>query len=745
MSSASATIRSHAGAPGATTGFRPDIQGLRAVAVGVVLLYHANMPFLTGGFVGVDVFFVISGFLITGLLLRESLTRGRIDLADFYARRARRILPAATVVLLVTLVLTVAFLPRIRWEQIGIEAAGAAVYIVNWILAGGTDYLNAEVAASPLQHFWTLSVEEQFYIVWPIVLIGMLWLAGKRRARGEALSQARTLQFAGIGVMLILIPSLAWSIFYTSASPAPAYFVTTTRLWELAIGAALAVFATTIARMPDWLGYALGWAGLAGILAASFFYTSTSPAFPGAAALLPTLSAAAIIAGGLGNRSTRGVGRLLSIRPMRWIGDISYSLYLWHWPLIVVGTYLLGGELRFRYGLAIALFSILPAWLSYRFIENPFRDWKVVKKTAARSLWAGGALVALTLVGSTAVVAVPKLTETPTPPAGSALGAEALFAAAESAAPNTGIGTGEPGFAPLDSSAELLAAIRDVGSPVPTVPGGFTPAAVDARSDNSVIYRNDCHVDQDTSTPNGCVFGDEASATSVVIIGDSHAANWVPTWSKLAEDHDWKLTSHTKSACSFSAAQQANTNGLYQSCLEWNDLVLDELIAEQPDLVVTVNAGRRDVADQGELLTGEARLQANAAGLNETWSALNDAGVPVLVINDTPDMGIDVPECVSANPNDLTACATPRAEAVDAQPHPEPIALQGLEAAELIDMNDWICPSASACPVVVGNVMVWRDAQHLTATYARTLAKPLAATLQRSPLAAKILFADAAN
>ncbi|MFC7765691.1 acyltransferase family protein [Leucobacter soli] len=412
--SAAAAVRpTRAPVPAPVAGFRPDIQGLRAVAVGVVLLYHANFPFMPGGFVGVDVFFVISGYLITGLLLREALRTGRVRLMDFYARRIRRILPAATVVLVATLLLTVLILPRIRWQQIGIEAGGAALYIVNWIFAGTTDYLNADLAASPIRHFWTLSVEEQFYIVWPLLLVALLALLrrrGGRHAPASAVSRSQLSVAAGAGALLILVPSLLWSIRYTADAPAPAYFVTTTRLWELAIGAALAVFAHFVERIPDWFGRLLGWAGLAGIVAASLWYDSTAPAFPGAAALLPTLSTAAVIAGGMGGRAGRGVGRLLSLGPMRWIGDISYSLYLWHWPLVVFGTYLLGGELRARWGLAIVLLSVLPAWLSYRYIEIPFRDWNRVKRSVAASLRAGGLLVAATVAAAATVGVAPKAT-----------------------------------------------------------------------------------------------------------------------------------------------------------------------------------------------------------------------------------------------------------------------------------------------------------------------------------------------
>ncbi|MEV8337702.1 acyltransferase family protein [Leucobacter sp. NPDC077196] len=699
------------------TGFRPDIQGLRAVAVGVVLLYHADAPFLSGGFVGVDVFFVISGYLITGLLLREALSTGRIDLAEFYARRARRILPAATIVVIATLVLTVMLLPGIRWQQVGTDAIGAALYVVNWMYAGGTDYLNATVAASPLQHFWTLSVEEQFYIVWPLVLLLLLLVirGGAARAGGAEAGgdrgpdRARVQRYAGIGVLAILIPSLVWSIVFTASNPAPAYFVTTTRLWELAIGAAIAVFARYAARIPSRIALALGWVGLAGILIASFAYSAEAPAFPGSAALLPTLSATAIIVGGMNGRAENGVGRVLGTRPMRWIGDISYSLYLWHWPLIVVGTYLLGGELRFRWGLLIIALAIGLSWLSFRFVEGPFRDWPWLKHSVRRSLAAGATLMAATVIIAVVVTVAPRFGDQQFEAADATrMGAEALTD---------------------DISKGTLATFSDAGAPVDVISGGFTPSAVDARQDNSVIYDNGCQLDVATVTPNGCVFGDPGSDVTVVLAGDSHAANWAPTMIGLAEARGWRLVTHTKSACSLAAVEQGGNSRPYTECNAWNPLVQQEIIELHPDLVVTVNAGRRGVWQDGEPLAGDARLDAFAGGLAETWRSFTSAGIPVAVIADTPDMGIDVPECVSANPDRLTRCAVPRSEAIGTQPKAEPIAVEGLTDVSLIDMNDWICPDAASCPAIVGNVLVWRDNQHLTATYAETLVQPLDAAL----------------
>ena len=743
----STTTPRTAPAKAASEGFRPDIQGLRAVAVGVVLLFHANAPFLPGGFIGVDVFFVISGYLITGLLLREAVNNGRIDFADFWAKRARRILPAATVVLIATLILTALFLPPIRWQQIGVEAAGAAVYIVNWIFAGGTDYLNAEIAASPLQHFWTLSVEEQFYIVWPLLLAFAIWLAARSMKRSASIEdqRKRTIRWAGWAILLILVPSLLWSVYYTAVHPAPAYFVTTTRLWELAVGAALAAFAAQAARMPAWLGYALGWAGLAGILVASVFYTSTSPAFPSAAALLPTLSAAAVIAGGMGGRATTGVGRLLGLRPMRWVGDISYSLYLWHWPLIVVGTYLLGGELRFRWGLVIVLLAFVPSWLSYRYIENPFRNWPRLKASAKRSLWAGGALIASTAVAASAIVVAPALTgqggigSTVTPNV-DGLFDDALAGTADPEAPATGGQSGAEG-SPSGLSEELLAKLRKLGEPVDSVPGGITPSPLDARRDNAVIYDEGCHLQVEEWKPKECVFGNPESPDTVVLVGDSHAASMYPAIGALAEQHDWRLLVSTKSACSFADVTQPKSGGPYTMCSQWNEAMTDIIEQEKPDLVVTINSARRSVFRDGASLKGDARIEAFAGGLERTWQNLEDRGIPVIAIRDTPEMGIDVPECVSANLNELTRCAVPKSEAIAESPRSEDIAADAVGSVQLVDLDDWICPSAEVCPAVVGNVLVWRDNQHLTATYAHALTEPLGAMLNaQAPSEVRHLF-----
>jgi peptidoglycan/LPS O-acetylase OafA/YrhL len=244
-------------APASTrgSGFRPDVEGLRAIAVGTVLWFHAGLGGLSGGFAGVDIFFVISGFLITGQLVREVERTGRIALPRFYARRAKRLFPAAATVLVTTAVLTLLFLPKVAWREFGGDIAAAAAYVVNWRLAArSVDYLAEDSTASPVQHFWSLAVEEQYYIIWPVLLLA---LAGLIRARRWPV---RTVMAAGLSA--IVIPSLAWSIYLTQADPARAYFVTTTRLWELGIGALVAVGATLWTRLAPPLGAAIAWGGL---------------------------------------------------------------------------------------------------------------------------------------------------------------------------------------------------------------------------------------------------------------------------------------------------------------------------------------------------------------------------------------------------------------------------------------------------------------------------------------------------
>ena len=674
--------------------FRPDIQGLRAVAVGLVLLYHAGLTLFPGGYVGVDVFFVISGFLITGMLVRQAEERGRIDLADFYARRIRRILPAATVVLAFVAIVTLLVLPRTRWDDIGVQIIASAFYLVNWVLADGTDYLNAEEAASPIQHFWTLAVEEQFYILWPALLVGLLWLASRRQRSRTGEQTANIQRYLQVGVALAIIPSFIWSIYYTDANPAPAYFVTTTRLWEIAIGAAIAIFAVQLQKIPHTLGYVLQGGGLLAILAAGLFYTSATP-FPGYAALLPTLGAAAVIIGGMSGRATKGFARVLNVRPMRWIGDLSYSLYLWHWPLLVFAAYLADGDLPVGYGLLIVALAIIPSWLSYRYIEEPFRNWQRLKEKSARALRAGASLMGTTtVIGLAVLIASNQLASNNSEPLASdePMGAEAVE---------------------LDTQA--LEPVNQVSS--------MTPDVSEVEDDVADVYNEGCHVDQVSTDVDPCVYGDADSDYVVAIVGDSHAAQWIPTLQELAETNDWRLETYTKSACALNAVALSTGGGFYESCYDWGQNVLEHFTGpEAPDHVIA-SASSHSAANSSDVPEG-VHTGDLESGYADAWTQIEDAGVGVTVLLDTPRPSFDVPECIAENEDTLTECAADRDEAMDSSGYEGMLSAAEAAGVATVDMSDALC-SPEACAPVVGGVIVWRDGHHITATYAETLAQSL--------------------
>ena len=367
--------------------FRPDIEGMRAVAVGLVLLYHGFHAPFTGGFVGVDVFFVISGFLITNLLLHEKERNGRISISRFYARRVRRILPAATLVVLATVFATYYRLGFIAGNQIADDAKWTAVFTAN-IHFGllGTDYLGSQLPPSPLRHMWSLGVEEQFYLVWPGLFLGLVLLV-----RGERHRNALAVALLGI-----IGASLAWSVIQTGSNATWAYFSPLTRAWELALGALVAVLATVASRVrPSWLTELLSLCGIAGIMTSALVLNSSTH-YPGSAVALPVISTALLIATGCANQRTL-VGRALSVRPMRWIGARSYSLYLWHWPFLIIAAEYLGHDLSTNQNAGLLLLALAATAITYRLIENPVRHARVLARRTGLTLAIGAVLVVVTV------------------------------------------------------------------------------------------------------------------------------------------------------------------------------------------------------------------------------------------------------------------------------------------------------------------------------------------------------------
>ncbi|MFC4335318.1 acyltransferase family protein [Salininema proteolyticum] len=670
----------------ASNGFRPDIQGLRAVAVLLVLLSHATIPFMDGGFVGVDVFFVISGFLITSLLVKEFGSTGGVSLAGFFARRARRILPAGTAVLIATLLAAWAWYPVTRMSTVLQDAFFSAVFSVNFSLAiQGTDYLSSDVIPSPFQQYWSLAVEEQFYLVWPLLLIGAIAL-GRRKG-------AAVVRWAAILMGVIVAASFILSLIVTADSPPIAYFVTYTRVWELGLGALFALGIPLWRRIPEWAAHVLGVGGLAAIVLSALLYDSDT-LFPGYAALLPVLGSAAVLLAGTASRG-HAAYPLLNNAPMRFLGDISYSLYLWHWPIIMIVPLAIDVELNPWLGSLLGLVSVGVAYLSYRFIENPLRHVGARKPKRIANYWGFG--VGLTSVAFSVAVILTAILLQPTPKTVDLESVQVETAEEESESRTR-----------LEEAAEIT-----------RVPDELLPPLHQVQKDQPTTYDNKCHVDiPDTALPDGCVFGAPDGGETVFLVGDSHAAQWFPALETIAEENGWRLVSRTKSACTpvDITVHNDDVGGAYRQCDEWRNAVFQEIEREKPDRVI--------------LSSEEAVVYANGSnsdasiwteGWTRTMEQLLAADTEITVISDTPRPGYNVAECVARKENDVQACSFERTAAVSKPERREGgIAVQEAYQAHIIDPTDWICYE-EYCPPIVDNLLTYRDSHHLSTPYVRSL------------------------
>jgi peptidoglycan/LPS O-acetylase OafA/YrhL len=376
-----------AGSPPGDRKFRPDVEGLRAIAVALVVLFHAGVPGLTGGFVGVDVFFVISGFVITGVLLRERTGSGRNSVLAFYGRRSRRIIPAATLVIIVTVLASYHWLGFLMGGNVARDGRAAATFWVNFhFIATGTNYWTSQLPPSPLQNYWSLSVEEQFYVAYPVLFIGVAAIAIRRVDLRHRISLMLT---AAIAV------SFWWSIAQTSSNATAAYFSPFTRAWELALGALVAMNVRHLARLPVRMAAVITWLGLGGILLSGFLYSSSTP-YPGSAVALPVISTAGVIAGGTAGFRF-GAEMLLHLRPFQWLGRISYSLYLWHWPLLIIPMEYAGHQLSLKDNLGWVTVAVGASIATYFLIENPIRHANRLRQSWRLSIGLGLVLIATTV------------------------------------------------------------------------------------------------------------------------------------------------------------------------------------------------------------------------------------------------------------------------------------------------------------------------------------------------------------
>jgi len=695
---------------GRASGFRPDIQGLRAIAVSMVVIYHLRPSLLPGGFAGVDVFFVISGYLITGHLWRGYRKTGSVSLLDFWGRRARRLVPAAALVLLVTWLVARVVEPVTELPAIAEQIRASALYFQNWQLASdAVNYLQAEGAATPVQHFWSLSVEEQFYLVWPLLFgVAALVAIAAARARGGRGQHRRSPaggRPAGLVTVALLTTalvgcSLAYSVYDTRTDPAAAYFVTTTRMWELGIGGLLAMVPDAYGRRIGRHGW-LGWAGLAAVIVAAFTLSGTS-AFPGWIALLPVLGATAMIAGG-GAEGRLGPAPLTSTRPMVFLGGISYSLYLWHWPIINLYSVWRGKAPGLLAGPLLVAAAVLLAWLTKVVVEDKVRLSPLLSGHGWRSV--SVALAAVVPVVLVWVYLATPVTYNGRPPA-----------------------TNYPGAAALASKAAASVASEPV-----------LPPLQDAASDLPQYWHDGCLDGTRAATEKVCTFGDTKNPVlTVALVGDSVAGNWFPALEKIALQRHWKLVTDLRGRCSWTATMliDPTTNAAFTSCQQWGQAVLSDLVTKiKPSVVITSEMPEDATVDHPKL--GPAAYQEEAAGTAKYWTDLENHGIDVVAIRETPFPDQDESGCVAQHGRNSPQCSVPTAKAI--LPNP-PTILASRDTGgkvKVIDMNSFIC-GPQECQPVVGNVLVYIDDRHLTATFGKTLTNYLEPRLlQAAPLLAK--------
>ena len=707
------------------TGFRPDIEGLRAVAVFAVVLYHAGIPGTAGGFIGVDVFFVISGFLITGLLWREVSTTNTVRLGSFYGARARRLLPAAAAVAIATAIGAAIALPPLQARRVFVDGIASALYVGNYRFAAqGTDYLaletGSDIPPSPFQHYWSLGVEEQFYLVWPVLIIGTAWLV--RRVRKD--TALRPTPFVVV-LALVAVASLTAAVIWTHTSPPWAFFSLPTRAWELAVGGLVALSIRQWRRLPLLPAAIVGWGGLALIVLTCTQLGPSTP-YPGTAALLPVLGTALVIGGGCAT-GAMGAGRVLCQPPMRAVGRVSYSWYLWHWPVLLLMPLLLGEPAGLPGRLAATLVSAGLAVITMHLVENPGRFAAALRRSARTSLVVAGAAS-----GVAACACVVLLTVVPVP---TGRGAAAPRAKIDALAPTTVRTADPPVISPPEAHdvrvqnafAQVRAAVA-AGAGIRAVPSNLDPSLAAAPADKAAVFVNGCVRSWRDIGQDDCATGDITSPTKVALIGDSHAAMWNPALQQVAEQRHWRLETLAKVTCPLQELHIVSPylGREYTECEQWRSQIKARVQAEHPRLVV-VSMSRRYGADFGFTSYDPAWINT----LADTVTQLRSIGTNVLVLGPVPDPQSSVPTCLSGHLDDATACAPTRPVAVnDAGIAAEQAATTG-GGGHYADLTDLFCTS-DRCPMIVGNTLVFRDDNHVTTEYAQLLAPVFGALADRA-------------
>ena len=657
---------------------RADIQALRAIAIAAVVLFHLWPIHLAGGFVGVDVFFVISGFLITTHILNE-VSQGTFRISSFWVRRVRRLLPASFLVLVVTAVLIVAFVPVQLWLQWLREVQFSIVYLENWILAlDSVDYLALSNEASPAQHFWSLSVEEQFYIVWPVLVALAIWLVGKRDGPSNRKAIFRVL-------LAVTLGSLAYGIYLTYSEPSIAYFSTPVRAWEFGFGALTAFVSLKASAKVRSILVVLG---LALIAFASLTFT-TKIAFPGFWALVPVLGTVLVI---LASANNGFLGKVFSLTPFAWLGEKSYSIYLWHWPLIILVPYIVGTNLTTQLKIVVILMTLGLAALSTKFVEKPFLSGGSIPKFKPVTTFSALAITSVIIVGGV----------------GFAISHANNSIALEKEKADNMITEGIKCYGAAARAPEKEPCTNDDIQ-------GVYPTLESAAADYAQ-FTNCVNSPRDSSIPEPCEVGDPNSKIKIAMVGDSHAKQYAGALSDLAKKNKWSVEIIGKGRCPFSSARRAlKDNVLSEACLGYVTNTSKLIMQKKYDLVLTSQASGVEWMVQSPLNEEETAVK----GLIKIWEPITKTGIPVLAIKDNPVPVPKVIRCLEVN--ELAECSETREKGFKFDPQPMAVQQMANPLVSLVQFDDVFC-EAEKCAPIIGHVVVYRDANHITNTFARTIA-----------------------
>lgn len=689
---------------------RADIQGLRALAVLAVIINHM-IGWPVGGFVGVDIFFVISGYLITGQLMKEWERTGQISFVQFYRRRIKRILPASILVLVVTVIAGFLLFPTARAWTTFWDGIWALFFVGNWRFASsGTDYFAADGPVSPLQHYWSLGVEEQFYVVWPWVMLAALVVVARRR------SSVNPRLVASVVIGALSLISFLWALQETGSAPTVAYFSTISRAWELGVGALLALAAPLVARVREATRPAMAWVGIAGMVLSLFVITETS-AFPAPAALLPVLSCALVIAAGEG-----GGQRLiapLTNRVAGYIGDISFSLYLWHLPVIIFTAQLIQVDSLYERLVQVLLMAAL-SMAAYHLWEDPVRRsrWLTGARTPARrrrtvpgrlqTIACVTFLVAAALVTSLTVAADRQRAQTLQDHQIESLNREID----ETEKGSAGDETPEPDFPGMPAVEALNDEVEDAirMASWDGVRGAMEVSIGDhSTMDPTVRACSDGELD-----PSQCFFGPEDARTQVMIVGDSVGRAYVPALVQILEELDWRLHMRAYPDCSFAPTlKEFPTPQARQRCIDHKDRALEDIRAGEPDLVLVSNSVAPTIDEDGTAITEQVWRESLGAYLSiieEHSEAVVIAGPPADKAPASCYMPGGVPLDCLGTITDIRAMTSAAEEAAAED-----------TGAVFVDTLPLFC-AHGRCPAVVDGVPVRIDRAHITVEYAEHIA-----------------------